>query len=135
MKLIHVLILPILLITFNLNAQVKVDIRNTTGSTLESVIVNDIELGTIENNENVVFTLLSVQVADNSPELSISAIFGGETLSTGNSFSYCITSPPKIFTATEGEVNRDILVLKNKKGQNYISLSIGTPERWKASFK
>ena len=119
-----------LLLSVTLQAQVTINLKNTTGQKLEKVTVNGISVGTMQIDEAKDVVLESVITRDDSPELVLSAAYNDQELTTGKPL-YCGTPPPVTKKITEGSYNRDIMMFTNPSGKTYLAISIGPPDRWK----
>ena len=119
-----------LLLSVTLQAQVTINLKNTTGQKLEKVMVNGILVGTMQIDEVKNVVLESVITRDDSPDLDVSTVYDGQELSTGKRL-YCGSPPPVTKKITEGSYNREIMMFTNPSGRTYIAISIGPPDSWK----
>ena len=126
----RILLYLTLLLSASLHAQVTINLKNTTGQKLEKVTVNGIFVGTMQIDEAKDIVLESVTTRDNSPDLEVSAVYGGQELSTSKRL-YCGSPPPVTKKIIEGSYNRDIMMFTDPSGKTYIAISIGPKDRWK----
>jgi|GEM_PF-4003284 len=119
-----------LLISATLHAQVTINLKNSTGQKLEKVTVNGISVGTMQIDEAKDIVLESAITRDNSPDLTVSAVYDGQELATGRAL-FCGSPPPVTKKITEGSYNRDIVISTGTFGKTHLAVSIGPPDRWK----
>ncbi len=112
------LIFPTLILLFSvtLNAQVKIELKNNTGQRIDSLMVDNMFVGTIE--KDAIKTIISPMIVCDSgkPILNLSAIIGDRNYKKRNN-PICGTF---LKTVTEAEYKRNIVLVPIGNGENIL---------------
>lgn len=105
------------LLATGMNAQVKVSFRNDTGKRIDSLVVENIYVGTIEKDAVKTVTFDKVLCEKRDPIFRLSANIGDEKFARGDEAFQCATF---LGTVSQGEYRKNIALYPIGNGKSLL---------------
>lgn len=106
-----------LLLAGTINAQVKVSLKNETGKRIDSLVIENVCVGTIEQKSVKTITFDQIVCERNEPIFRLSANIGNEIFERGDEAFQCATF---LKTFSEGEFKRTITLFPISNGKTLL---------------